>query len=139
MHEKCVECEKDITPNDSNEAGVCVDCQEYDYYHQETLPLEEDLTLYQATFEQQDGERRYSFYFYVLAPSDKAAGKFFQEQLEDWFGEEETSPVNDDGWVEGFGGEVSARLYSYGEYTGWYVGSTEGKTFKVNVDIEPLT
>ena len=29
----CNQCDMDITPSDSNASGLCVHCQEYNYYH----------------------------------------------------------------------------------------------------------
>lgn len=123
----CADCGTEITEHDSNADQVCVDCQEYNYYHQPILmevPVENKL--YKGVIEQQDGERSYTYNEYILASSLDEATRYFEGYLQTWFGDETRPQADGEVWDSSW--EVAAKLEYVTETTSFTVESADGKT-----------
>ena len=116
----CNQCDMDITPSDSNASGLCVHCQEYNYYHGGTSM---NVKLFECDFEQRSGEQEYSAKWYVVADDMNQASGYFQTILAEWFGDE---TVVVDNHVENTWGTLACKI-------GWIA---EARTFNVVNAIE---
>lgn len=122
--DNCPDCGVVVTPSDSNAGGVCVNCQEYEYYHQPEVPVKN--ILYKGVIQQQDGERSYTYDEYILATDLDEAIRYFESYIQTWFGED-TRPQAD-GWVWDSSWEVAAKLDYVTETTSFTVESADGGT-----------
>lgn len=123
----CTQCERPTTPDDSDFNWVCVDCQEYNYYHQDQTPeVPVEKLLFKGVIEQQDGEREYTYNEYVLADNLDDAQRHFESYLKTWFGDE--TQVESDGSVWDSSWEVAAKLEYVSEQTSFTVESDDGLT-----------
>ena len=139
--EKCRDCGTEITIHDSNVSGVCVDCQEYNYYHQEPQPeaqprlLEVPVKnkLFKCRIKQLDGEREYSYTEYVVAPTQELAERHFEQEILGWFGD--NTKLEDNGWVWDSSWEVAAKIEFISEAEDIQVPGYDGQTHMVGFNL----
>lgn len=125
----CTECNEETTDRDSDNAGTCVTCQEYLYYHGGNEPVRH---LFKATIETRDGEHEYNAEEFVIAETLDEAEEYFNEYLSDYFGEE-TKPT--DKGVENDWGTLAAKIDFVGVANGFTVRTIEGEIVHVNYKI----
>jgi hypothetical protein len=123
MPAKCIDCQTEITEHDSNADHVCVDCQEYNYYHPEANMAN---ILFRGVIEQQDGERSYTYNEYVLAGDLDEATRYFESYIQTWFGEDTRPQAGGEVWDSSW--EVAAKLEYVTELTSFTVESADGGT-----------
>ncbi len=131
----CTQCGFSTTPHDSNDAWVCVDCQEYNYYHQPIMEVLVPKLLFKGVIEQRDGEREYSYTEYVVAPSLEEAQAYFENYISTWFGEDGETLIQDDGEVWDSSWEVAAKLDHVGEVQDLQVPGYDGQTHMVKYEL----
>lgn len=126
--DRCEHCGVRVTPSDSNAAGVCVNCQEYDYYHGGT---QVKYKLFQATLETRDGEHEYTQYQYVLAFTVEGARKFFEAELAEHY---EGLEMDEGGYYSEDGGTFE-QLVWVKEFTEMTVGLIGGGYGHVDLEV----
>lgn len=100
----CPECGTPVTPETSREDGLCVDCQEYNYYHQDN----QTYYLFECLFETLDGEHGYTDRRYYAAPDYQTAGDYFVNMLLGWYGEH--TKREDTNWVWNPEGTTATKI-----------------------------
>lgn len=130
--DNCPDCGVVVTPSDSNAGGVCVNCQEYNYYHQEDIPVKG--LLYKGVIVQLDGERSYNYDEYVIAPSLQDAQEHFEGYLKTWFGDDTRPQADGEVWDSSW--EVAAKLDYVVVSGGFTVETVEGESIHVSFVID---
>ena len=126
--DECTGCGVKITPSDSNAAGVCVNCQGYDYYHG---GIQVSNKLFQGTFDTRDGEREYTQYVHVLAPTFEAAREYLKKDMAEFY----QDCAEEDGGYWSANGETFSKLVWVEELTEMTVGVIGGGWGHVDLEV----